>query len=510
MRQAILPFKNKLSLLKLIPFILLLQLNNLRAQINWYENSGISDLRPTRYLSVGFAAQNLKSITSMFGHSFLVFHDQNNPRPSDLIIEFRGVMGKTKFDYIKALFGNLEGKYDINNFIYKIREYHSDGRDIWLYKLKVNSSQIESLIVELKSRFESKWTYSFLSRNCSYYINQVILNTIKQKDEGSFVTIPIQSIRSLQYLNLLEAQNITIQSEQNFLNYQIKKLPLERQKQMEMFYQKHWPVKSSTEIEDHIINNLLNVKILQTDDESSRNELFRLKKKNQSSFSITSQKLDDPLDFPGDSYISMSISTINQMSLRMSVRGAQRSYLTNQKDNYRFTRFEIFRPVAHLTKNQIILDEFNLVTIEAISEKNFFFKRNDFLFDLSFYNWSPLGHGSMEEVFRTGLGKSIFLNDFSMSVFPYLGLRKVHLEDTSFITSDQGIKFIAQFNPHNSFSSKYTWTRYLFSPFEFQTLHQLETSYRLSKYFTSFLRGEMTSHNLSKHSFAEIGIAYLY
>jgi hypothetical protein len=481
------------------------------SQVNWYKNTDLKFFQPTKYVSVGFSAQNLKTVTSMFGHTFLIFHNEIQPTPSDHTIEFRGVMGKGQLDYLKALTGFLQGKYELNNLIYKTREYHSDGRDIWLYRLRMNSTQIEHLVANLKKRMEQNFYYSFLSLNCSYYINQPILESVHQKDGYKLATIPIQSVRSLETLGLIESQAYQIPADYNILNSQINFLKEDRLQDLEYFFHKDRDeFQPSSDHELAIYSKILNIKIQNTSSEGRRDELFRIKKLLNTPQASSKVSLHDPLKAPGDSYLALSSINQDHGSLRLSGRGAQRSYLSNIQDNYRFSRFEVFRPVLRLNNSQLIIDEFNLINLESVNQKNFFIKNTDSLIDLSFYNWSHLGYEAHEKVFRFGLGKSLFHQNLALSVFPYLGLRQFENKSYSKIGTDQGLKFILQYNPVSEFTGRFVISKYIYSPLDFNSIYQLEISLRLSKHFSSFVRGEFTSLSNADHFIGELGLAHLF
>jgi hypothetical protein len=179
-------------------------------------------------------------------------------------------------------------------------------------------------------------------------------------------------------------------------------------------------------------------------------------------------------------------------------------------DNYRFSRFEVAKPVIRIKESQLITDEFNLLALESIQGKNFFFQNVDKYLDFSFYNRNLLNHEANETVFRFGLGKSIHFKNLAISALPYVGVRHFQFKNESQIATDQGLRLISQFVPIDEITTRFVITRYFFSPFEFNFIYELEASYRLTKYFSTFSKIESTSLKKNKNSFAEIGIAYLF
>jgi hypothetical protein len=482
------------------------------AQSDWYKNNSISNFHPTRYLSIGFSSQNLKAITSMFGHTFLVFHNNERPTPADHVIEFRGVMGSHLFDYARAVLGTLDGKFELNNFIYKMREYHFDGRDIWIYRVNLNENEIEKLVNYFKSNLNAKFHYSFLNQNCSFFLNKAILETLNKEDNFSLATIPIQSVRRLKEMDIVSKDFIFIPSEFNDLNFQIDKIPLIQKEKLYAFFHKNRDeFEPQSKSERKIFSGLLNIKVRTESSMERRNELFKIKKH---SLVDDNKKmmfnLENPLDHPGDSYFAIGVNPLSKTSIRVSARGAQRSYISNLKDAYRFSRLEIVRPVIRVTQEKLNLDEFNLFTFESVNQKNFFFNNTDKFFDLSFYDWENIDHDVDERVLRLGIGKSFFMNDFSFSTFPYLGVKYLVDENDAQFISDQGLRFLLQYNPSNKFTGRFLLTRYLLSSLSFNTIYQIEMSYRIEKNYSAFLRGDSSTVSHSKNLFAEFGLAYLF
>jgi Domain of unknown function (DUF4105) len=482
------------------------------AQINWYQNNNINDFHPTRYVSIGFSSQNLKAITSMFGHTFLVFHDGESPMPSDHVIEFRGIMGNQVSDYAKALIGTLEGRYELNNFIYKTREYHLDGRDIWIYRLILDENQIQALVMHLKQEINKKSYYSFLNQNCSYFLNVAILKTTKKKDSFKIATIPIQSIRNLKEIGLISDGVDFLPSDYNFIDLQINQLQDSQAKKLNNFFHKNRDeFQPRSEIEKEIYSILLNIKVRTEPSVERRNELFRMKKESALYAKRQLTKVaEDPKEQPGDSYFAVAVNPFSPLSMRISARGAQRSYLSNYKDSYRFSKLEVFRPVIRYDNKHVNLDELNLISLESINQKNFFFNQTDTLFDLSYNDWNHLGYDLKDSILRFGLGKSLLHEDFALTIFPFIGLKYQSTDKNHHLFSDQGLKFIYQYNPSNNFTGRFVILRNIFSNLSLKSIYKMEMSFKIKKDYSLFISAESGSITNTKNLFSEIGLAYLF
>lgn len=145
------------------------------------------------------------------------------------------------------------------------------------------------------------------------------------------------------------------------------------------------------------------------------------------------------------------------------IHSTQRSYVSNIKNTYRFSKFEIAKPVLRLQKNKIIVDEFNFLNLESIQGKNFLFPSTDKYLDISFYNWNLLNHKGKETVVRFGLGKSIHFKYFAFSTLPYIGIQQAYHKNEAKIGSYQGFRLISQFIPKDEITIRLVITRYILS-----------------------------------------------
>jgi hypothetical protein len=498
--------------MKTLSFFFLFHSSFCLAQAKWFGAPDASKLVETENVSIVFSSQNLKEAASMFGHTFLVFHNGERPMPSDLTIEFRGVMIHGFSDYPKAIFGGLKGKYELNFLLYKMREYHAEGRDLWFYRIKLEKIEISRLILDLKKRLLTDYKYSFLRKNCSYFINDPIFLAAKKEYQIYLSTIPMQSLRQLKDSDLIHLQSAFVMpSDVNVANQLILELPKERIEDFRLFYQyENTTFSPKNKLEEKIFSNVLNIKVQSLAEKEKRNSLFESKKRYRESIPSKDYFSLDPMLKFGDSFWAVYGSVNRSDTFRFEIRPAQRSYTSNYIDPFNFSTFDVFKPILRKNRRSIILDEFNVLKLESILGKNFFFPGYDKYLDLSYYNWNFLSQQSSETVLRYGVGKSLILKRLSLTIMPYVGLRYYEHEKVDRASTDQGLLLIGQFNPSDSFSSKVSVARYLFSPFNFNTSYKFETSYKISLHVSVIGKALSTSQTLDKNAYYELGFAYLY
>lgn len=209
---------------QLVVFLILIVSSRAFAKLDWLKSPEPSELYQKKKLSIVFASQNLKSPVSMFGHTFLVAHNEMPPEPDAISIEF---LGKTSGDfnqYFNALVSHIDGEFRLSRFIIKNREYDFEDRNLWVYELNfpVNDKiQVFSLISSaIKNQ---NFPYTFLNKNCSFYIfNAVIKNSNFEK--RSIYTLPKYTIRELKKLGYINEPPFLIETDQSELIKFLKSL----------------------------------------------------------------------------------------------------------------------------------------------------------------------------------------------------------------------------------------------------------------------------------------------
>jgi hypothetical protein len=160
-----------------------------------------------------FAAGDLTSPGSSFGHTFLRFHNPENTHEKELLdygVNYAAMTGKEAgaLYAMKGLFGFYPGNFSMLPYHEKIREYTNlEGRDLWEYKLKLSEEDVEFLIDHLLELDGSYEYYFFADENCSYQVLE-LLNLARPEmnltREFSNFVIPLDTLRLLNDHGLLE------------------------------------------------------------------------------------------------------------------------------------------------------------------------------------------------------------------------------------------------------------------------------------------------------------------
>lgn len=153
-----------------------------------------------------FAANDLNSAASSFGHTFLRLHNPHNVSQLQLLdygVNFAAETGDTDgaLFALKGLFGSYPGFYSMMPFHQKMKEYvNLEGRDLWEYRLNLSPDQVAMIIDHLLELEGSYVPYYFLDDNCSFQLLKLLEVARPDLDLSSRfldVTIPIDTLKVL-------------------------------------------------------------------------------------------------------------------------------------------------------------------------------------------------------------------------------------------------------------------------------------------------------------------------
>ncbi|KHD88508.1 MAG: hypothetical protein OM95_08330 [Bdellovibrio sp. ArHS] len=171
-----------------------------------------------------FAASDLNSAGSSFGHTFLRAHNPKNTKELELLdygINFAAITGEESgaLYALKGLFGFYPGAYSMLPYYQKIREYTNlEGRNLWEYKLALSPQEVSFLIDHLLELDGSYSDYYFLSDNCSQQILELIevaKPQLRLSSQFHDATIPLDTVKVLLKNSMLadERLRMSLQAE---------------------------------------------------------------------------------------------------------------------------------------------------------------------------------------------------------------------------------------------------------------------------------------------------------
>ncbi|WP_191017414.1 DUF4105 domain-containing protein [Treponema zioleckii] len=156
----------------------------------------------------------MQNPASMFGHTLIVFHDENKSRLLGQSVTFsaRNTENPGIIFALKGLFGLYSGDFVIEPYSKQILKYSDmDKRDIWEYKLRLTDDQIDMLLrhsIEL-SRAHSK--YYYISRNCTAGLMLLLESSFPNENlskELGEMAEPVEAIKILHKKNLIDGEPI--------------------------------------------------------------------------------------------------------------------------------------------------------------------------------------------------------------------------------------------------------------------------------------------------------------
>lgn len=160
-------------------------------------------------VSLVYVTQYVSNPSSVFGHSFLLF--QNNERPLNLDVVFNNAANVPEnvstYDYVvKGMFGGFPAIYTKEPFYLKIQEYNNiENRDLWLYQLKLSSEEIEQLLNHLWELDQLKdKQYYFLNKNCAYNIYNAVAAvqpSIDFIEDPKLYVLPVDTLKKMNHLS---------------------------------------------------------------------------------------------------------------------------------------------------------------------------------------------------------------------------------------------------------------------------------------------------------------------
>lgn len=192
---------------KFIVYAVILVINlmprRLLAQENWFGVPRAANCRDFQYVSLALADESLRSPVSMFGHTFVVLHNNPVPDPDAMAIEFVGDTSSASMPHIRALFDSISGKFMIRRFVYKLLEYGGEARDIRVWRIGVVPDRCESILESFVARNHQ---YSFIHKNCAWHAARLASGLISGRSASEVysgqaamtdaipVTIPIRTL----------------------------------------------------------------------------------------------------------------------------------------------------------------------------------------------------------------------------------------------------------------------------------------------------------------------------
>jgi hypothetical protein len=436
----------------LILLILLLGISIAQAQISVLEPPKMDEIKAKKYLSIVFASQTPQSAISLFGHTFLVAHDESFPEVDSPVIEYLGVTQGHGSRYLQALLTEIPGQYVLSRFYLKLREYGWEGRDLWIYPLTLSEENHRAVLTRLHSHLDqSNNTYTFLYRNCSYYILKLLIGGEKAFSNPIY-TLPRSTLLQLKAEGVIGQEAIYLPSERSRLIRDFNRLNSQERAMVGQHIDGQDTARLPAPDSDphSVLQKALSFHIPRETDAIKRHGFYQTKKRlsllahkspsdPKDSHLLNTKKGPDPLEQYGDSSLRMGYQS-NTQSPFLEGKLVQRDAFTNEDDDLSGSYLELVKPRISLQEQGPRLDKFTLFKMDSLIPSHRFREPFNRLIDISYNRWQSPERKEFEEAYlRFGMGLSQEFRGLRMGVLPFVGARRFYLPTTNGFELDLGV-----------------------------------------------------------------------
>lgn len=174
----------------------------------------------TAAIAAVFAANDLNSPATMYGHSLLRL-DRHGQGPDDRLLAYAVnyaaniAQGENMLTYtVLGISGGFSGQYSVSRYHEKVRQYaRINNRDLWEYPLKLNEDEVRHVLWHLWEMRGVGSEYYFFTENCSYMLLALLqtarpgLYLTKDFDWPGLYVIPVDTLRTLREAGMLDETN---------------------------------------------------------------------------------------------------------------------------------------------------------------------------------------------------------------------------------------------------------------------------------------------------------------
>lgn len=496
---------------KVMAFLFLAFGSTAFAKFDWLKLPESDQLYSKKRLSIVFASQNLKSPVSMFGHTFLVAHNEMPPEPDAVTIEFLGKTSGGFNQYFNALVSHIDGEFRLSKFIIKNREYDFEDRNLWVYEFNVPENEKKQVFSLISAVIKNQnFPYTFLNKNCSFYVfNAVIKN--RNFEQRSLYTLPKYTIRELKRLGYINKSPFVIETDQSKLINLLKSLNTDERAKINQIIEGYsYPIAEETLKIRKGLDLALTYKIPREPSSKKRAQYFNIKKqlldivpKEQAQYN-EDLKGDDPVEVHGDANIRLGYGASSQSAI-LEGKFAQRDFYTSRNDGLSNSYLEIVKSKLYVNEENIQLQQFTLFKLESLVPSGDYNEPFNRLIDLSFYKYPyEKNKTANEAILRYGQGLSFKLGGLTFGAIPYLGVRYFSFSSNDGVEVDLGTLTKLNYWLNDTISIEGSLMNYFFTklPFKYQANIKLAT--RLNQRWTLGL--EATVYD--KNNEAEFSLIY--
>ncbi|MGA0164381.1 MAG: DUF4105 domain-containing protein, partial [Bdellovibrionota bacterium] len=339
--------------------------------------------------SIVFAHQNPTNPISMFGHTFIVFHNDFPPEPLAPAVEFMGIIESGFPDFLGAVSTGIEGKFILRTFVEKQTVYGLESRDLWIYELALSEAELNDLKEGLSNQINKTADYHFFSQNCSYWVYKY-LNLYKECGGlGTTFTLPAETVRALDSCQKIKSRHF-LASDYTKAKQAYQKLKRVEQKTVSSVLNSGYLPQNSNFNADqkNAIGYGLNYLLPLEEDQQRRKNLEQIKR----NFPVKRLEEDhppkDPSNFSRERKLSVGGFPISE-AISLSYRHLQHDFASAYSEHLRESTLEVL-PIAFLfSPSKTGLQYLYPLRVQAVEPNYFLTSPKVFHLEIGFEEWIP-------------------------------------------------------------------------------------------------------------------------
>lgn len=381
---------------------------------------------------LAFASSDSSSPASIFGHTFLALHRESESYLNGYAVNYAANFEhqQNSIAYLAyGLAGGYPGIITVTPLHEKIKEYtYKNQRDIFLFKLSLDSRQKQQIIFTLWERKKAQFDYFFIDENCSYNIIkilQIVEPNIQAYANLFNQVIPFETVKSVSDAKLISSTSVIYASEkkvralakkysksdQRLLNdLVIQKINYEdwiktTDQLTEYFALRYvnWSIQKDTI--DRKYGRELRTKLLQANLKNQKN------KPNRNFDSLQNYNPDALLKAHPPNRASLIVNNSNKFnqSVDFNLRWAYHDLLDPVSPSLKNASVEAFSGTFRLENNDLKLEELDLISVKSLPNYSLLFPEKSKNFRFSFER-SDLTNNKLGLITTWGRGLSIHAN----------------------------------------------------------------------------------------------------
>ena len=382
--------------------------------------------------NLAFASLDSSSPASIFGHTFLALHKANGSVLHGYAVNYAANFGhqQNSIAYLAyGVAGGYPGIITVTPLHEKIKEYtYENQRDIFLFKLSLDSRQKKQVIFTLWERKKAQFDYFFIDENCSYNIIkilQIVEPNIKAYTNLYNQVIPFETIKSVENAKLISSTSVIYASDKKLKatakNYSKSDQKLLRDLVTQKINFEDW-IKTTDQLTEYFALRYVNwsiqkdtidrkygrelrAKLLQT---NLKNEKYNPSRNYDS---LQNYNPDALLKAHPPNRTSLIVNNSNKFnqSVDLNLRWAYHDLLDPVSPSLKKASVEAFSGTFRLENNNLKLEKLDLISVKSLPNYSLLFPEKSKNFRLSFER-SDLTHNKLGLSTTWGRGLSIHAN----------------------------------------------------------------------------------------------------